>query len=404
MFMIYGVNSEKITSFYKEKEMAQFNRFTSSMPSSGIRKIMVLSQDVEDCIHLEVGQPDFDTPRHILDAAAKAANEGFTRYTPGAGIPVLREAIAKKVNEKNGIAAGPQNIVVSPGAVTSVMSTLMALVEPGDEVLVPDPGWPNYMMQMTCISAEGVRYPLIPEKGFQIDFDALERLVTPKTKAMLINTPGNPTGAVFPKEALERIVDFVKRHDLFLISDEVYEDILYDGKHVSAGLFNDDGRIAVIFGFSKTYAVTGLRIGYTVCEESMAQLITKLQEPLVSCACGISQKACVAALEGPQEPVYEMVREYKKRRDAVVEILREKGRFLYQPGGAFYILVDISCTGMNSMDFTLKLFEDTKVAVAPGETFGESTSNFVRICFATDTEKLIEGVNILCDRINSYRK
>jgi aspartate aminotransferase/aminotransferase len=383
--------------------MKQFNRFTNAMPSSGIRKIMVLSQDVADCIHLEVGQPDFDTPRHILDAAAKAANEGFTRYTPGAGIPPLREAIAKKVTSRNGYKVGPQNVIVSPGAVTSVVSTFLALVEPGDEVLVPEPGWPNYMMQMTCISAKGVCYPLVPEQGFQIDFDALEKLVTPKTKAMLINTPGNPTGAVYSRETMERIVDFVKRHDLFLVSDEVYEDILFDGEHVSAGLFNDDGRIAVIYGFSKTYAVTGLRVGYTVCEESMARLVTKLQEPLVSCASGISQKACLAALEGPQEPVYEMVREYKKRRDAVVDILKKKGLYLYTPGGAFYILVDISCTGMNSMDFAVKLFNDTKVAVAPGETFGDITANYIRICFATDTDKLIEGMNILCDRINSYR-
>ncbi len=384
--------------------MPQFNSFTSSMPSSGIRKIMVLSQDVPDAIHLEVGQPDFDTPRHILDAAMNAADEGFTRYTPGSGIPELKEAIAKKVREKNGFACEAENVVVSPGAVTSVISSLMAMVEPGDEILVPDPGWPNYMMQMTCISAKGVRYPLDPKRGFQIDFDVLEKLVTPKTKAILTNTPGNPTGAIFPNEDLKRIIDFAKRHDLFVLSDEVYEDIVFDGKHESVGQFNDDGRVATVFGFSKSYAVTGLRIGYTIAEKNLAALITKLQEPLVSCACGISQKACLAALEGPQEPVHEMMATYRERRDAVVDILKKKDLYLYTPGGAFYILIDISSTGMSSMDFTLKLFEDTKVAVAPGETFGDSTSNFVRICFATDTDKLVEGVNILCDRINSYRK
>jgi len=383
--------------------MARLNRFTSEMPSSGIRKIMVLSQDVEDCIHLEVGQPDFRTPSHILEAAARAAEEGFTRYTPGAGIPELREAIARKVTEKNGFAVGPENVVVSPGAVCSVISSLLAMAEPGDEVLIPEPGWPNYMMQMSCIGCRGVRYPLDPARGFQIDFDTLETLVTPRTKVLLINTPGNPTGALFSRDTMERIVDFVKRHDLFLLSDEVYEDIVYEGEHTSAGLFNDDGRIAVVFGFSKSYAVTGLRVGYTVCGEEMARLVTKLQEPLVSCASGISQKACLAALEGPQEPVREMVMEYRKRRDAVIEILRENDLYLYTPGGAFYILIDISCTGMNSMDFAVQLFNDTKVAVAPGETFGDSTRSFVRICFATDTEKLVEGVKILCERINSYR-
>jgi len=384
--------------------MAELNRITASMPSSGIRKIMVLSQDVEDCIHLEVGQPDFRTPEHILEAAAQAARDGFTRYTPGAGIPELREAIAQKVTEKNGFPVEAGNVVVSPGAVTSVATTLLALAEPGDEVLIPDPGWPNYMMQMTCIGATGVRYSLDAARGFQVDFDELETRVTPKTKVLMTTTPGNPTGAVFPRGTMEKLVEFCRRHDIFLLSDEVYEDIVFDTAHTSAGLFNEDGRIATVFGFSKTYAVTGLRVGYTVCEENMAALVTKLQEPFVSCACGISQKACLAALEGPQEPVHEMVKTYRERRDTVVKILRENGLYLYTPQGAFYILIDISATGMDSDEFTLGLFRDTKVAVAPGRTFGPNTESFIRICFATATDRLVEGVTILCDWINDRRK
>jgi len=384
--------------------MAELNRITASMPSSGIRKIMVLSQDVEDCIHLEVGQPDFRTPEHILEAAAQAARDGFTRYTPGAGIPELREAIARKVTEKNGFPVEAGNVVVSPGAVTSVATTLLALAEPGDEVLIPDPGWPNYMMQMTCIGATGVRYSLDAARGFQVDFDELETRVTPKTKVLMTTTPGNPTGAVFPRGTMEKLVEFCRRHDIFLLSDEVYEDIVFDTAHTSAGLFNEDGRIATVFGFSKTYAVTGLRVGYTVCEENMAALVTKLQEPFVSCACGISQKACLAALEGPQEPVHEMVKTYRERRDTVVKILRENGLYLYTPQGAFYILIDISATGMDSDEFTLGLFRDTKVAVAPGRTFGPNTESFIRICFATATDRLVEGVTILCDWINDRRK
>jgi len=380
--------------------MKQFNRMTSKMPSSGIRKIMALSSEVEGCIHLEVGQPDFRTTEHILDAPAKAAHDGFTRYTSSAGIPELREAIARKVTEKNGFPIKAENVVVSPGAVCSIMTTLLAFVDPGDEILIPDPGWPNYMMQKACLSAEAIRYPLDPEQGFQIDFNALERCVTPKTKVMIINSPGNPTGAVFPREYIKKIVEFAQRHDIFLISDEVYEDIIYEGVHTSAGLFNDDDRIVSVFGFSKTYAVTGLRVGYAVCEKGMAELITKIQEPIVSCASGISQKACVAALEGPQEPVSKMVKAYKERRNAVVEILKKNDLYLYTPSGAFYILIDISRTGMNSTDFALELLSEKKVAVAPGETFSNQTSSFVRVSFATDTEKLIEGVNILCERIN----
>ncbi|MCD6308465.1 MAG: pyridoxal phosphate-dependent aminotransferase [Candidatus Latescibacteria bacterium] len=384
--------------------MAELNRITASMPSSGIRKIMTLSQDVEDCIHLEVGQPDFRTPEHILVAAAQAARDGFTRYTPGAGIPELREAIARKVTEKNGFPVKAGNIVVSPGAVTSVATTLLALAEPGDEVLVPDPGWPNYMMQMTCIGATGVRYSLDSAHGFQIDFDELEKRVTPKTKVLMTTTPGNPTGAVLPRGAMENLAEFCRRHDIFLLSDEVYEDIVFDTAHTSAGLFNYDGRIATVFGFSKTYAVTGLRVGYVVCGEKMAALVTKLQEPFVSCACGISQKACLAAIEGPQEPVYEMVKIYRERRDAVVKILRENGLYRYTPQGAFYILIDISATGMDSDEFAVELLKDRNVAVAPGGTFGPNTESFIRICFATDTDRLIEGVTILCDWINERRK
>ncbi len=381
--------------------MKPFNHLTSSMPSSGIRKIMGLSQDVPGCIHLEVGQPDFKTPEHVLEAAARAAMDGFTRYTPSAGIPELREAIARKVTEKNGFAIRPSQVVVSPGAVCSIYTTLQALVEPGDEVLIPDPGWPNYMMQMGCIAARGVRYPLDSKNGFQIDFDALEKMVTPKTKLLLLNTPGNPTGAVYPPETIRKIVEFARKHDIYILSDEVYEEILFDGKHTSTGQYDEDGRVATVFGFSKTYAVTGMRVGYTVARnENMVQLITKLQEPVISCASGISQKACLAALEGPQEPFQDMVRIYKQRRDKVVDILRSKGLYSYTPSGAFYILIDISKTGMNSTDFAVDLLKTRKVAVAPGETFGETTDSFVRICFATDTDQLVEGLNILCDRIN----
>ena len=381
--------------------MKPFNHFTRDMPSSGIQKIFELSYGMKNCIHLEVGQPDFRTPEHILDAVAQAGKEGFTRYTAAAGIMELREAIAQKVAGKNGFGVKVRNVVVSPGAACSIISALIALAEPGDEILVPDPAWPNYVMQTACIACKAVRYPLDPACGFQIDFDALERLVTPKTKVMIINTPGNPTGAVFPRETIQKIVEFVKKHDIFLISDEVYEEIIFEGEHASTGLYNDDGRIASIFGFSKTYAVPGLRVGYAVCEESMADLITKLQTPLVSCPASISQKACLAALKGPQEPVYEMVKVYKKRRDAVIEILKNNDLYLYTPNGAFYILIDISKTGMNSDDFALELLRKERVAVAPGETFGEITKSFVRISFTTDTDKLIEGVTILCNRINT---
>ncbi|MFC1693591.1 pyridoxal phosphate-dependent aminotransferase [Candidatus Latescibacterota bacterium] len=383
--------------------MKHFNRLTSTMRSSGIQEIFELSQNIKGCIHLEVGQPDFRTPENILEAASQAAKDGFTRYTAAAGIYELREAIAEKVSKKNGFKTEAKNVVVSPGAVCSIISSLLAVAEPGDEILIPDPAWPNYIMQMACIGCTGVRYHLDPSLGFQPDFDYLENLVTPKTKAMIINTPGNPTGAVLSRETIQKIVEFTKKHDLFLISDEVYEEIIFGGEHTSVGCYNDDGRIATVFGFSKTYAIPGLRLGYVVCEEKMASIIEKIQTPVVSCPTSISQKACLEALKGPQEPVYEMVKVYKERRDAVIEILKKNDLWLYTPNGAFYILIDISKTGMSSTDFAFELLRGKKVAVAPGDTFGETTKSFVRISFTLDTEKLVEGVNILCDRINAGR-
>ncbi|MFC1552417.1 pyridoxal phosphate-dependent aminotransferase [Candidatus Latescibacterota bacterium] len=379
--------------------MKPFNSLTSAMPPSGIRKIYELSMGIEGCMHLEAGQPDFRTPEHILEAVAQAARDGFTQYTSSAGIPDLVNAIARKVTEKNGFHADPKNIVVSPGAVCSLMTTLLAVVEHGDEVLIPDPAWPNYVGQMAVIGSVGVRYPLIPSLGFKIDWDALEKLVTPKTKAMIINTPGNPTGAVFKPETVEKIVDFANRHDIYLIADEVYEDIIFEGGHTSTGLFNEDGRVATVFGFSKTYSATGLRIGYVVCEEKLAALITKLQQPLVSCPSSISQKACVAALNGPQDSIPEMVSVYKSRRDAVVDILKKHDLYLYTPEGAFYIMVDISKTGMESEEFCIELLKQKKVAVSPGDTFGEVSSKFIRIAFCTDTETLVRGTTLLCEYV-----
>ena len=384
--------------------MKSFNTLTNSMPSSGIRRIMGLSEEVEGCIHLEVGQPDFRTPEHILEAVSQAAKDGFTSYTYSAGIRELREAIVEKVRDRNGVDITIDNVVVSPGAVCSMFTTMLALAEAGDEVLLPDPGWPNYMMQMSCIGTVPVRYPLDPSRGFRIDFDALEKLVTPKTKVLVINTPGNPTGAVFSREDMAQAVAFARKHDLFLISDEIYEDIIFNGKHESALQFDTDGRVAVVFGFSKSYAVTGLRVGYTICPVDMAKLVTKIQEPVISCASGVSQKGCVAALKGPQDELVRMVKAYGERRDAVIDILEKNGLHLYTPNGAFYILIDISRTGVNSTDFAVDLLKRRKVAVAPGETFGSSTDSFVRISFALDIEKLKEGVTILCEEILKQSK
>ena len=384
--------------------MKPFNRFTESMPSSGIRKIMALSEHIDGCIHLEVGQPDFETPSHIEEAASKAALEGFTKYTHSAGIMELREALAEKITKEKGFKTAPENIVLSPGAVCSIYTSLLAIAEPGDDVLVPDPGWPNYMMQMVTTGLNGVRYKLDKKNGFTVDINDLENAVTSKTKVLMINTPGNPTGAVFTREDMKKIYGFAQKHDLFVISDEVYENIIFEGNHVSLGEFDTDGRCVIISSFSKTYAMTGFRAGYAVCDKTLTGLLTKIQEPVVSCASSITQKACVAAVKGPQEAVGVMVKAYKERRDAAVNILREKDLLPYIPHGAFYMLIDISEAKMNSTDFAVELLDKYKVAVAPGETFGPSVDSYIRICFAVEKEKLETGVRFICEMIEEKEK
>ena len=376
--------------------MKPLSRNPQGMRRSGIRMIMDLSAEVPDAIHLEVGQPDFDTPAHIVEAGCRAAKEGFTRYTPNAGLLSLREAIVEKLRERNGIEATVDQVVVTPGAVTAIATVLLAIAEPGEEVLLPDPAWPNYEMMALSIGAVPVRYPLDPERGFLPDFEGMERAVSERAKALMVNSPCNPTGAVFPEYVVRGLMEFAERHDLYLISDEVYEDIVFEGEHISPARFDRDGRVVSVFGFSKTYAMTGWRLGYAVASEVVARVVAKLQEPFVSCASAISQKAGEAALRGDQSCVAEMREAYRRRRDLAVGLFREHGVAVHEPKGAFYMLVDVASSGLDSYTFARRLLEEKKVAVAPGATFGPRGEGYVRISLATAEEQLLEGVRRLC--------
>lgn len=376
----------------------------AGMRRSGIREVMELAQAIPDAIHLEVGEPGFLTPAHIVEAAHVAAQAGFTKYTANAGMLSLRKLLVGKLKDLNGLEVEPENIVVTPGAVTAIATTIMALVEPGDEVLLPDPGWPNYQMMVPAAGAVAVLYPLRPQNGFTLDFAALEGLVTPRTKALVINSPGNPTGAVFAREVVLQLLDFVRRHDLYLISDEVYEQIIFEGEHVSPGRFDTEGRVITVSGFSKTYAMTGWRLGYAVAARPLAAQIAKLQEPFVSCASAVSQKAGEAALSGPQDCVREMVDEYRRHRDQAAGILTTAGVPFFKPQGAFYTMVDISASGLDSYAFARRLLQEAHVAVAPGATFGPSAASHVRISLASPAGAVAEGVGRLSEFINRGRK
>ena len=382
--------------------MKPLSRSTSSMRRSGIREIMDLAWATPGCIRLEVGQPDFPSPPHVIEAACRAAREGWTKYTPNAGIPELREAIARKFKRKNGIDASVDTITVTPGAVCAVSTSLLALLDPGDEVLIPDPGWPNYEMMALAQNAIPVHYPL-HQGTFEPDMDAFERAITERTKVMIFNSPSNPTGAVLSEEVLGNILEVAAKRDLYIISDEVYEEILFEGEHVSIGRLDAEGRVLTVSGVSKAYSMTGWRIGYVHAPRRISEIITKVQEPYVSCPCGVSQKAAEAALDGPQDCVQEMVTAYRERRDAVLDVLRENDLYTYTPRGAFYLLVDISGTGIDSYAFAKTLLRKHKVAVAPGETFGEIGASYVRISFAASKEDLAEGTRRICAYIHEMR-
>ena len=373
-----------------------------SLPRSGIRKIMELAWTVDDCIHLEVGEPDFATPPHVVEAADRAARDGHTRYTSNAGITPLRQAQVEKVRTRNGIEATVDQIVVTPGSVTGLYSTLAALINPGEEVLVSDPAWPNYIIMMDLLGIRPAVFPLHPEKGLIPRAEDIEPHITERTKALLLNTPGNPTGAATPPEVTRELLELAQRHDLWVLSDEVYDEIWFEEPPVPMTTMDEDGRVVTFFSFSKTYAMTGWRVGYMVASADVTPYIIKAQEPITSCVNNPAQLAAIAALEGPQEIVAEMRNAYHKRRDLVTRILAEADIPHVRPQGAFYLLADISRSGISDLEFAERLVTEKKVAVAPGSAFGPNSSAYLRLSFAADPDLLVEGVRRIAGAVDEW--
>jgi aspartate/methionine/tyrosine aminotransferase len=370
------------------------------MPRSGIREIMDLAALRPDTLHLEVGQPDFATPQHIIDAACHAAATGYTGYTANRGLLEVRETIADKLLRENGIRTSPDNIVITCGAVNALFESLAALVSPGGAVLLPDPGWPNYTMMADTLGARVVRYPLVPDEGYRPDLDRLVELArAEQPHVLVINSPSNPTGAVFPRSVMQHLVEIAGEHNMYVISDECYEHIVFDGEHVSPASLDGGDRVVSVFSMSKSYAMTGWRIGYVCGPPGAVDQIAKVQEPVVSCATTIAQKAAQAALNGDQRCVHEMISTYRQRRDMVVELLAAAEMLIKRPEGAFYILADISATGSDSNAFSRQLITERDVAVAPGLTFGPSGGGLVRLSLATDSQQLHSGVTRMINAV-----
>lgn len=363
------------------------------MPRSGIRAIMSEALLRPDCIRLELGEPDFATPANVVEAAHRAARSGQTKYTATAGLPVLREALSAKISERNHFDVSPECIVVSAGAVQGIYASLVGLIEPGDGVLIPEPGWPNYRMMTRLLRARAQSYVLDAEQGYLPDVKVLESVVDRGTRAIIINSPSNPTGAVIPAERMAELLSFAARHDLWVVSDECYDELTYGVPHVSAAALDDRDAVISVFSFSKTYAMTGWRIGYVAVPDRMTTVLANMHETMASCVAMPTQMAALEAVTGPQHAVRSMRATYRTRRDVVLERLSAHGIPAQVPDGAFYVWLDVSAAQVDSQQLAGRLVEEHGVAVAPGTAFGASGTDRVRLSIAASQEDLLEGVD-----------
>jgi len=311
----------------------------------------------------------------------------------------LRAAVAQRISSRTGQVVGTSEVMITTGAVNAIYLALASILEPGDEVLVPDPGWPNYHSCVVMSGAKSVSYPLLSHRNYEPDFDALETLVTPRTRVIFVNTPGNPTGVAWSFETLKKVATFAEKHNIFILSDEVYEDMVFEGRHISTLEVAPKERVLLVSGVSKSYAMTGWRIGWLVASAEIVEASAALVEPTTSCPPSPSQYAALEALTGPQEEVDVMRRTYRDRMRAIQKPLQEAGILLAEPSGGFFAMVDISRTRMSSDLFVEHLLSTKGVAVAPGATFGRSSAQSIRISCATRQEDLEAGVKAIIDFI-----
>lgn len=381
--------------------MPQLAPAADAMPRSGIRRVMDAAWRLDrPVIGLHVGEPSFAPPSHVVAAAEAAYEAGDTHYTPNAGVTALRTALSEKLRRHNGLEVSADQVVVTAGGAQALHVAFTATLAAGDEVLIPDPGWPNYAMAVGLLQAVPVGYSLRPENAFMPDFDELERLVTDRTRLIVVNTPSNPLGSVMPAAVVEALVRFADRHDLWLLSDECYDALTYEVEHTSPARFDTDGRVLSAFSFSKTYAMTGVRVGYLASAERFSATLAKLQEPMIACVNAPAQAAALAALTGPQHEVDRMREIYRSRRDAVMAELDALGLDYLTPHGAFYLWVDVGDrSGGDVADWAVRLLESEYVAVAPGTAFGPVGEGWIRLSLAADSDDLIEGVR----RIGAFR-
>ena len=365
------------------------------MEISPIRRMSERAKHREDVINFAAGQPNFPTPTHIVEAAKRALDEGRTLYTPIQGTSELRSAIAAHISKRCGINVTSNEILVTFGATEAILVSILGTIDPGDEVLIPEPGFPLYRQGVTLANGKSIGYPLRPEEGFRLDVERLKELITPKTKMIIVNSPSNPTGSVLSKNEAQSIVDIACDHDLIVVSDEAYDHIIYDDEiHYSMASFNElQDRVILLNSFSKTYAMTGWRIGYIYLQKDLAAQISVLLHCIGLCQSSILQAAALAAITGPQKCVEVMVAEYDRRRNATVPQLNKvPGVKAWMPKGTFYNFIDIRETGLSSQQAADLLLEKAGVSVVPGDGFGNLGEGFLRTSLALNQVTIDEAI------------
>jgi len=374
------------------------NDTVTNMQPSGIRKFFDIVNQMSDAISLGVGEPDFSTPWHIREAGIYSLERGRTYYTSNAGLPELRNEICKYMKKYN-IDCTPDEVLVTVGGSEGVDVAMRTIIKPGDEVIVPEP---SFVCYKPCVAlAGGVPVPVETkaENEFRLTKEELLEKITPKTKLLVLSYPNNPTGAVMPLENLREIAEVVKKHNIMVLSDEIYAELTYEGEHHSiASLPDMKERTIVVNGFSKSFAMTGWRLGFTVANKTLTKAMTKVHQYAIMCSPTASQYAAIEALKNGEESINAMVREYNDRRRIIVDGFNKMGLECFEPRGAFYIFPSIKSTGLTSQEFCEKLLESQKVAVVPGTAFGECGEGFIRVSYAYS----IQEINVAMDRIRAF--
>ena len=382
--------------------LTTFTKRTAHLKPEGAFQVLARAQDLEaegrDIIHLEIGQPDFETFPNVCQAGIRAISEGRTRYNPPAGLAELRQVVAEDAGHRRGMEIAPEHVVISPGAKPNLFFPTLALVEPGDEVIYPNPGFPTYEAMIGVAGGKPIAVPLLEENDFSFDLEAFDRLINDHTKLIILNSPGNPTGGVMPRADVEHIAEAAQRFNCWVLSDEIYTRIVYDNLEVVsiATLPGMQERTVIMDGFSKTYAMTGWRLGFGIMPVSLAERVQLLLTHSVGCTAHFTQYAGIEALTGPQDRVEEAVNEYQRRRDVIVEGLNTlPGVRCQMPQGAFYAFPNIKELGKTSKEMANLFLEKAGVALLPGSAFGAYGEGYLRLSYANSVENIQKALTRL---------